>query len=140
MSTPLPGLKSPYASGEARPAPHSCEYIQEITRHFNIAALASRLPNSEAQYIQDVLGAGCSPIQQVRKHLVLNRLCNRICNAPACGDKSDVYALRYCGACEMTWYCSPACQLADWPVHQQWCCQLDGPRDTGFLAVALMSK
>jgi len=117
-------------------------------------AIAARVPNSEvervrATYHLDLSAAGGSADdhddgdsaaerlseQQARFMVVFNRLHNRICNV--CWLRREEALLRCCAHCQMTWYCSEQCAIADWASHSRWCCRADAPCDDGPMQMVL---
>ncbi|KAF7330233.1 MSS51-like protein, mitochondrial [Mycena venus] len=53
---------------------------------------------------------------------VVHILNERSCSYPSCkNSKLKGAAMKRCAQCQTVYYCSPACQRADWPQHKRWC-------------------
>lgn len=141
---PMPSLIDDGFSGN-RPTPFSNDFT-EITMGVisnALQELLAKIPIAEANYIFDITKKE-SPTEQeyneVKAQLIWNRLTNRCCSN--CGFKTDIYALKRCGDCKMTWYCNSRCQAAHWTReidgHKAWCCNPNGPCDMGYMKTAIM--
>jgi hypothetical protein len=113
-------------------------------------AMAARLPNSEVERLRTShhldlsrsdSGGGDGAVterlddRQARFMIVYNRLHNRICNV--CWLRRDEAPLQCCAHCQMTWYCSEQCAVADWASHSRWCCRSGAPCDDGPMQMVL---
>lgn len=94
--------------------------------------IVANLPEAETR----TLAQHADDPTQLPIMVTFNRLSNRICNH--CLDKSKVSELKWCGACQMTFYCNETCQANDWGTHKRWCCNPKAEADKGPLAVAVV--
>lgn len=107
-------------------------YYESPNGQAMLARCMDRVPMSEVKFLFDVTHEtdySGDRIMQAKAGVASNRLINRICNK--CRNKDDFWGLFACDKCEMTWYCSKACQAADADRHSKWCCQPDSPPDLG---------
>lgn len=127
------------------PEPTPDTHLILVNIIYDVPTIALKLPKSEIKFVMDKIGSD-TPKKDVPNEkelswlLSINRLTNPICNLKKCGNKQDVFALRLCSACSLTWYCSEACQKIDWKNHKQWCCQPNAERDTGYLATRTFKR
>lgn len=125
-----------------RPVPHSDEFVDcskrvlfESLDHFLFAVPRSEVNRYEEIYKQ--MNSNPSILESAAVHdkpmmtaaVVLNRLCNRVCSA--CANRNDIYSLKRCGKCLMTWYCNDECFALDQSRHSAWCCKLTAAPDGG---------
>lgn len=100
---------------------------------------AKRLPVAEAAQIAAITGSpSVDDLDTLKLKLVFNRFANRLCNRCYAGKQVVNKHLKLCTGCYSTWYCGRDCQLADRPVHRQWCNKPDASPDKGPLRVALV--
>lgn len=101
--------------------------------------VAQNLPETEIAYLRKLCPLEAGQEDQsdhtCRLHLVLSRLSNRICDT--CYDKSDVWALKWCSACKLTFYCSEKCRAKAYKKHKLWCCQQRAPVDDGPMQIVV---
>ncbi len=109
---------------------HRCAQIQEG---------AKRLPLAEATQIAAMTGSPpVDDLETLKLRLVFNRFANRLCNRCYAGKHVVDKKLKLCTGCYSTWYCGQDCQLADRPVHREWCNKPDASPDKGPLRVAMV--
>lgn len=106
----------------------------QVSLDYILSTLVPRVPKAEFEYLERQ--TGCKANANRKSMMVLTRLCNPICNY--CSDKSAMRRLHLCPKCEMTWYCSENCQRTDSAQHALWCCNPNGPRDTGPMEIRLV--
>lgn len=91
------------------------------------------IPREEVEYLRQYIGPERTDLQ-LYQMIAYNRLVNKICSH--CGNMD---ALLECSDCHLTHYCDTACLDAHLPQHREWCCNVDGQRDKGYLEVVMVS-
>lgn len=125
------------------PHPHTPIGLQhqmmlQVIKDERFDTLCKRLPCSEVALIRKTVQTKKSD-RDLQSAIIVDRLMNPICNR--CHDKSNIFRLKLCGACEMTFYCSIECQQADWNAsHRQWCCRRDANPDSGPMSTHIIAS
>ena len=119
-----------------RPKPFTNEYHAHVFNLIKDLNIPKLMPRAEIEYLKTFPMGRPTSDQELYCMLAFNRVANRICNK--CGYKDDVYALRPCQQCHLTYYCSQRCMDSDQQRHALWCCRPDGPRDMGFLKTTML--
>lgn len=143
QKTTPPRLETPHWAALPPDTPQQRQRFAQmvVLNDARFQTLVAKLPDAEInQVVLHVSAKGINTEEEKKRfaasNIVLSRIFNRICNT--CLNKSDLNSLLACSRCHMTFYCSEKCQLADWDVHETWCCKKDGPIDKGPLRVLMI--
>jgi hypothetical protein len=133
MSNRLPSLVPPMvALGD------SAVILRGLRQIAATAAFASLCKSAPSSDVEAMLAASASKsVDEMRATVVVTRFCNAVCNKCFSREHAKLLA---CAQCNITFYCSKACQTQDWLAHQLWCGKPHPTADKGPLRLVIVNK
>jgi hypothetical protein len=68
---------------------------------------------------------GYDPVASFESNVRICRVCLK---GGTIGGEGGTLKIASCGRCQLVFYCTPECQLADWKQHKPHCCKIDPER------------
>jgi len=119
----------------SQPTPFTPAYYSQVFAIIKDLDVENIIPRAEVAHLKTLTDKEDTELYYM---LAFNRVASRICNS--CGYKDDIYKLKPCESCQLTYYCDDACRQNDSEAHGEWCCKPDGPRDMGYLQTTAIKK